>query len=223
MQIQSSQSFRSWRPVLVINLFLGIFLWFLSFTDFEYSNPYLNLIFPIVVLVICLITVVKLDVPRKFLKYVFCLPSITLGLPYAFLGSLIIINPFAWGILGEITQIKFVNAYNSLNNAQTVEVYTVREDNYEFESYRVLVKLRYRFLPVFIRDICGVNICNAQSAILTNPNTVYDYEFKWIDKDHLSITYKPGNLENNKVVNVNVVKIDIPAPLQILVAIFKPR
>lgn len=207
---------RIWKPVLAGNIFLGILLLFVMFTDFEFRSPYLNFLFPILVLTVSLVTMGKLRTPERGLKTFLCLPSIILSLPYACLALLMVVNPFSWGLVNELAGKKLSGAYNSPDRSQTIEVYIARKDNYEFESYGATVKLRYRFLPLVARDLCGPDVCGVQDGILMNPGEMEAYHFEWVDKDHVAVSYQDGNSYRNKIINVNDVKLELPGPLAIL-------
>lgn len=219
MNSQETQRDRAWKPILAVNGFLGISLLFAMFTDFEFRNPYLNLSFPFLVLIVGLVTISKLRVLRKSLKFFLCLPSIILGLPYVFMAFLALINPFSWGLAGELVGTQLAGTYVSPDHFKTVEVYVARRDNYEFESYVATVKLHYNFLPLVARDLCGPDICEVQEGILRTPKDVAQYRFEWIDKDHLSISFENGNSNRHKIIDVDPLKFDVPGPIAILLAI----
>lgn len=148
-----------WKILVVINLLLGLFLWFLFSTDYSLAGTIPDIIFPLLVGILALfsICVIKTDNKQQRLYVTLAhLPSlIGCGL-YILTALLMLVPPFILGTLfmiDEIAHEKQIQHESSPDGSQTAYVYFRGVGAYSGGNGRIYVRVRRSVLPLLERDI----------------------------------------------------------------------
>lgn len=189
-----------WKVILVVNLLLGVFLWFIDSTDYSLKGTISDFVFPPLVFIIALLTLLAVtDIRKKRSSKLICLPSLIGGGIHILVGILMVLPPFTLALLFGIDEINNevrIQQVSSPDNSQTAEVYFRPVGAYSGGSGRIYVKVSNKLLPFIERDLLYLRVSHADE------NTK-NY-LKWIDNDTL---YVP---EIKEYISVGTVELETP-------------
>lgn len=197
---------RTWELVLWVNLILGIILWFGLCTDYSWDSFWVNICYPPVVGTIGLVSLVTVLWKRQDrLKIIYCLPSVTGGVPYIIIPILAIM--ICWlafiGIVlydvGEEATRTCIERVVSPDGSKVAEVHFLTLDA-SGEHGRIEVLLKYKWLPFVRRDIHGFGYVDRSTG---------DY-LTWQDNNALRVFEKKLHATREVEIEVGLVKWRIP-------------
>ncbi len=140
--------------VNIINLILGSILLFLISTDIELNSTVANLIFPMIVLIVGIISYRKITDPKRG-KIFFYLPSFIGGVGFYIIVSFVFLINFIgcfYMISEEINKVKIQRCY-SPNQMEYCDVYHYPVGAYSGGTGRVRVFLLNKYFPIIRQEI----------------------------------------------------------------------
>jgi len=195
---------RNWKILIALNLTLGIIQVIGMYTDFEFENPFLNFFFPVFITTLAIISIIKLlrsKISLKWLLTILCLPSLVAGFPHFILFPLIFTpaGGYATGLLAnELNARPILAEFPSPDKTKIAIVYYTPPK--EGGNIGIYVKLKYRFLPLFVRSIY-------EDAIDFDWNSPFDpnikYNLVWIDNQNIQVGKSKEQLNVSQVKLVN--------------------
>jgi hypothetical protein len=196
----------TWRFVLWANFILGIFLWFGLCTDYSWDSFWVNTCYPPVVGIVGLVSLVAvLKKEQHRLKIIYCLPSVTGGLPYIIIPILAIMVcwlAFVGGVLydvGEEATRTCIERAVSPDGSKVAEVHFLTLDA-SGEHGRIEICLKYNWLPFIRRDIHGFGYVDKDTR---------GY-LAWQDNNSLRVSEKKLYADREVEIEVGLVKWKIP-------------
>ena len=190
-----------WTILAIINLALGLFLWFLLSTDYSLVGTIPDIISPLFVLELATASLFLAITRNKLSKLLITtlLPSLLGGGLSVLAGILLFIPPFTLGgmfALGEaISEIQIQKSV-SPNGKQIAYVYFRNVGAYSSAHGRVLVRVRSSNLPFLERDIFGLSRSDADE----NPTNYLE----WRDDNTIYIS------EIKKEIPLGTIEIEVP-------------
>ncbi len=189
----------NWKLVLLLNLVLGISLWFGFFTDVSLRGTIPDLLFPPIVALFAFITTGTLPREKKrFLRMAYW-PSLLGGFLHVFLVLILIIPPFTLGFLfaaGEISSEVKIQQIESPNKINIVDVYFRPVGAYASGSGRISIRLVNKYLPFVERDIYA-----GKTSTASEETTIY---VKWLDNNTLYLQ------ENGETIKIGKIESETP-------------
>ena len=183
-----------------INLFLGIFLFFLFLTNVELNSTIANLLFPMCVLVFGKISYKK-SANRQKGKIFFYLPSFIGAIGFYAVKLIICLVFFTstiFWISEETNKTRIQHSY-SPNNMEYCDVYHYPVGAYSGGTGRLRVFLVNRFFPIIRKEIYYES--KSYTVVTDNPESeYYENEFhiiEWKDKDSIRIFPKGKEIIKN--------------------------
>jgi len=189
-----------WKLILVLNLILGIALWFGSFTDVSLRGTIPDILFPPFVTVLALITLGALPAEKKKLGVLAYIPSFSGGCLYLLMGFIMIVPPFTLAFLfgaSEIADEVRIQQVASPNNLEFADVYFRPVGAYTGGSGRIYIRVVNKFLPFIERDVY-----TAKTYTVDEKTTDY---VKWLDNITLYIS------DTDQQINIGGVKPELPS------------
>ena len=173
-----------------INLFLGLFLFFLFFTNFELNSTIANLLFPMCVFVLGKTSYRKLTKPQKR-KILFYLPSYILAIGFyvvkILIGLVFFMGTIFW-ISEETNKTRIQRCY-SPNKTEYCDVYHYPVGAYSGGTGRLRVFLVNKFFPILRKEVYYEG--KSHVFVVEDPESeYYTSEFdiiEWKDKDNITI------------------------------------
>ena len=200
--------------LLLVNLSLGIILWFGMCSDYSWDNVWVNIAFPPFVGLIGLICFFigrkNLTSKQKKVQSFFLLPSIIGGIPYLILMILAVVPPFGLATVfwfHEQSSGALIQRTVSPNDSQIAEVYFLPVGAYSGGNGRIEVHLKYKLLPFVKRDVLDLRVTRADE------NTT-NY-LSWVDDETL---YVP---EENYHLKINWIEWKIPSIISLPIGIVR--
>lgn len=142
--------------LLWLNLALGLFLWFLLLTDYSLVGTLSDVVFPVIVFGVALVSRVACTKTDPRVRRRFLLPSLISGGLYTAFLVLMLIPPFTLGVLfllGEYQAERVIERTTSPNGRQEAVVTFRPVGAYAGGNGRVFVTVRHRWLPGLERDV----------------------------------------------------------------------
>ncbi len=176
--------------LLSLNVFAGLVLWFGYSTDLSWTGTIPDLLFPPIVGVVALATLmIQKDVdPHLRWTYRFaCLPSLLGGSLAVAIAIVMFVPPFTLGgmfMADEIANERLIQNIASPDGGRIASVYFRGVGAYGSGSGRIFIRVRSRSLPILERDIYSVY-----------PSYAYEDTqnyLRWRDRDTLEIINEPG-------------------------------
>lgn len=174
-----------------INLFLGLFLFFLFFTNFELNSTIANLLFPMCVLVFGKISFRKLTKPQKS-KILFYLPSYILPIGFyvvkILIGLVFFMSTMFW-ISEEQNKTRIQRSY-SPNKIEYCDVYHYPVGAYSSGAGRLRVFFVNRIFPFVRKELYYESSSHIYIEVTENTESYYTNGFdmiEWKDKDNITI------------------------------------
>jgi len=205
-------SLSKWRIVTIVNLALGVTLWFLYSTDFSLAGTIPDLVFPPLVGLVGLGSlIVAKNVPdrtHKIIGRLLCLPSIIGAGLALFVALLLMVPPFTLGTLftlSEIADETCIQATVSPNGTQVAEVYFRGVGAYSGGNGRIFIRIKYPAFPLVERDIFYLSSSDADE-------TTTDY-LKWGSNDSLYISEIQQEIVIGKIQAETPEVVDVPINL----------
>lgn len=191
----------------VINLILGLFLWFLFSSDYSLTGTIPDILFPPLVGIIALISVFSIKTSDKHQRLwirLAHLPAIIGGTLYLLMGFVMFIPPFTLGALfmmSEISDEVQIQQAVSPDGTQSAYVYFRGVGAYSGGNGRTYVRTRYSLLPFIERDLFTLSRSDASEQST-------DY-VKWHGNDTLYIS------EIGKEIPAGEIRAEIPVVIAI--------
>ncbi len=198
----------------MLNLFLGLMLWFFFSTDYSFFGIIIDLLFPPATAIFALISYryirrnCKLKRPR-LVRLPF-LPSIIGGGYYVLVGVLMFIPPFTLAALFTISEIGSeteIQRAISPDTSRTAHVLFRATGSYTGGLGRTYVRVRHKYLPLLERDIYHVSRSNASGDTANY--------IEWRDNDTIYIP------ETAQEISVGRINTEVPPILVIPVSLFQ--
>ncbi len=193
--------------LLFISSFVGLLLWVGLFTDYSWSNVWVNVLFAPIVGIIGLIVWLGTRKMAKtaskrwlHLRRLACIPSMLGGLPYLLLIVVAAIPPFILATMfwiGEQKDAILIQQELSPDGHRVAEVYLRPVGAYSGGNGRIEVHLKYTWLPFIKRDIYYRPV-----SYVSDSQTDY---LQWRDNNTLHLS------EDNSEISVGFVNFDLPA------------
>ncbi len=207
--IRTPDNVRSKNSILlVVNIILGLILWFGLCSDYSWDNVWVNVIFPPIVGIIGLVSFRRnkenLTKNQKRVQTALCLPSMIGGIPYLLLMVVAVVPPFLLATLfwfDEQTSGTMIQEIKSPNGMKTAEVYFLPVGAYSGGNGRIEVHLKYKGLPFIKRDVYFARVT------YVDENT-HDY-LSWIDDTTLYIP------EKDREVKINPIEWEVPSMISV--------
>jgi hypothetical protein len=197
-----------WKLLVIINLTLGAFFWFLDSTDYSLAGTIPDLVFPLCIGFVALISWRKMKIAptptKRRLSRLACLPSLAGAGLYVLVGIVSVIPPFFLGTLFALSELgteTCIQQATSPDGTQTVEVYFRPVGAYSGGNGRIYIRVKDNRLPILERDIFYLRVSDATEE-------TSDY-LRWVRNDTLYIS------ELNREVTIEPVKWEVPAVLAI--------
>lgn len=176
-----------WKIVVSINAVLGVILWFGYLTDYSWPGTLLDILFPPVVGVIGLFSLVFVTASvsskaRRRFAGLACLPSLFGGCLSVLSVILMLIPPFTLGFMFMVTEMGdevLIQQAVSPDGMRIVEVYFAPVGAYGAGNGRISVRVRCRLFPVVERDVFSLD------ASYADENT--SNYLSWADNDTLVV------------------------------------
>jgi hypothetical protein len=182
------------RKLIYINIILGVVLWFGYCTDYSLPGTIPDIISPIIVAVVGLISFMIFISDKGFsvIGITSSLISLIGGGLFVLLIIVSLIFPFwLWEVAGEV-QVQEVESPNGLSVAT---VYFRPVGAYTGGNGRIFIRVKYRWFPLVERDVYA-------AKTFEEPNN-YDF-IEWLD--NTTILAK----EKNEIVKIGVIKFQLP-------------
>ena len=189
-----------WKLVLIINLLLGIVLWLDWFTNISLRGEFTNILFPLIVAFLALITLEILPAEKKRLGVFASIPSCGGGCLYLLVGFMMLIPPFTLYFLFRVSEIADevrVQQIISPNRINFADVYFQPVGAYGEGSGRIYIRVQNKFLPFIERDLYS------GTTYMTEENLT-DY-VQWLDDSTLYIS------ETSTRISIGNVKFELPS------------
>ena len=176
----------SWNWLIFVNLILGLFLWFLYFTDYSLIGTIPDILFPPLVAIIAVVSLALINIHGRFQKFFVMLahlPSIIGGGLYILIAFIMLIPPFTLGtmfMVSEITEEVQIQQAVSPNGTRVANVYFRGVGAYSGGNGRIYIRVRYPNIPFLERDVFYLG------RSLASEETINYVE--WIDDDTLHIS-----------------------------------
>jgi hypothetical protein len=173
------------KALLIINLILGLFLWFLFFTDYSLAGTFPDILYPPTVGLIALVslTITKISYRRRSLLITLShLPSIIGGGLYILMAFIMFIPPFTLGAIfaiSEITGETQIQRVTSPDRTRIAYVYFRGVGAYSGGNGRIYVRVRYQMLPFLERDVFYIG-----RSYASEDSTNY---LEWLDNNTIYI------------------------------------
>ncbi len=199
--------------LVIVNLILGLFLWFLFSTDYSLVGTVPDILFPPVIGMVAAVSLVASKASSKrqrLLITLFHLPSIIGGGLYVLTALLILIPPFTLGAFftaSEIAGETEIQRARSPDGTRTAYVYFRGVGAYSRGNGRIFIRVRYRTLPFLERDILYV-----PRSYASEDSTNY---IEWRGNDALYIS------ETKQEISVGVIATEIPQVIALPYRIFR--
>lgn len=175
---------RTLNNILIANLILGILLWFGMFSNYELEYTQGNTLFPIIVGVLGLISLVysKLKFSGSHSR-LFFIPSISGGTFFLLLRQIMLLPPFMlatmfWQNEQEISSV--IQTVYSPNKTRVAEVHFFPVGAYSGGNGRIRVYVKNKWLPLVRREVLYLRVSHADEDTES-----YLY---WVDNRTLFIT-----------------------------------
>ncbi len=195
-----------WKIISVVNLTLGLILWFGFSTDFSWVGTVSDFCYPPAVAFLSLCSLMFTSKATRRIYKLACLPSLIGGGITLMLMVVMIIPPFTLGslfVLDEIKHETWLQRALSPNGARVANVYFRGVGAYAGGNGRIYVRIRNRWLPFVERDIYEISQSYAHED-------TYEYLY-WKDNNTLYISGEPAlEAPKNRELNVGVIQFRIP-------------
>ncbi len=202
------------KALVVINLILGLFLWFLFFTDYSLAGSIPDILYPPVVLIFAIVSLAIIHIIRtkrqKFLITLLHIPSIIGGGLYILIAFAMLIPPFTLGALfafSEITGETEIQQVSSPDGRRSAYVYFRAVGAYSGGNGRIYVRVRHYMMPFLERDIFYLG-----KSYASEDSTTY---LEWRDNNTIYIP------EIKREVSVGEIRTEIPQIVAIPISIFR--
>jgi hypothetical protein len=175
-----------WKVIVLVNLILGAAWWFFDSTDFSLPESIPDEVFPALVGLAGLVSLValrKASGKTRMVGRLLCLPSIIGGALYFLNARLLLMPPFTLGAMfnrSEIANETRIQEAISPDGLKVADVYFRPVGAYGGGNGRIFVRLKYRFFPVVEREVFYLR------ASMADPNT-RNY-LQWAGNDSLYIS-----------------------------------
>jgi len=197
----------------VINLILGLFLWFLFSTDYSLTGTIPDILFPPVVGIIAVISLAVNKTSSKWqllLITLVHLPSIIGSGLYVLTVLLMFVPPFTLGAFfaaSEIAGETEIQRAISPDGTRIAHVYFRGVGAYSGGNGRIFVRVRHQILPLLERDIFYL-----PRSYADEDSTNY---LEWRDNNTLYIS------ETQQEISVGVIEAEIPQVITLPYNIFR--
>jgi hypothetical protein len=201
------------KALVVINIILGLFLWFLFFTDYSLAGTIPDILYPPVVGIIALVSLginIIRNKSQRLLILLSQLPSIVGGGLYILIAFVMLIPPFTLGAFfafSEITGETQIQRVTSPDGTRSAYVYFRGVGAYSGGNGRIYVRVRHHILPFLERDIFYLS-----KSFANEDSTNY---LEWRDN---STIYIP---EIKREVSVGSIRAEIPQIFAIPIGIVR--
>lgn len=204
---------RSPKFLAIVNLILGLFLWFLFSTDYSLVGTIPDILFPPAIGIIAIVSfaISKAGSKRqRLLITLACFPSIIGGGLYVLTVLLMLIPPFTLGAFfaaSEIAGETEIQRAISPDGTRTAYVYFRGVGAYSGGNGRTFVRIRYQILPFLERDIFYL-----PRSYASEDSTDY---VEWQDNNTLYIS------ETQQEISVGVIAAETPQVVALPYYIFR--
>jgi len=197
----------------IINLILGLFLWFLFSTDYSLIGTITDILFPPVVGIIAIVSLAvnKTNSRRQRLLITLVhLPSIIGSGLYVLTVLLMLVPPFTLGAFfaaSEIAGETEIQRAISPDGTRTAYVYFRGVGAYSGGNGRIFVRIRHQLSPLLERDIFYLS-----RSYANEDSTNY---LEWRDNNTLYIS------ETKQEIFIGVIEAEIPQVIALPYGIFR--